>query len=434
MHRDLVPSRVLVALLLAGCTAGGTVGDGTEPTQANDLALAGTPVTFQTTMSGQFLCAENGGGGAVSADRGAAQGWETFGLVDQNGGALQSGDLVFLQTSSGQYLMAQDGGGGALVASSPNQLDWESFRVVKQGGSGAIQGGDVVGLQTKVSGKWISATNGGGSTVNANGAALSTWEAFRIGMSGGAPPPPPPPPPPNTWHLVWQDEFDGNALDESKWSYEVQRPGWVTHELENYTTRRPENVRVENGHLVIEGRRDWFGGYEYSSGRIKTQGHASWTYGRVEARMQLPGGWGTWPAFWMMPDDFSRGWPACGEIDIMEEVGYDQDNVHATTHSLSYNWQRPEQRTSTYGVGGMTTAYHVYAAEWTTEGIDFYVDGHRYFTSPNDHTGDDAWPFHKRFYVILNLAIGGDWGGARGVDPNIWPRQMLVDYVRVYQK
>jgi beta-glucanase (GH16 family) len=266
--------------------------------------------------------------------------------------------------------------------------------------------------------------------VTASGAALSTWEAFRIGLGGAAPPPPPP----STWRLVWQDEFDGNSLDESKWSYDVQRPGWVNHELENYTYRRPENVRVENGHLVIEGRRDYYQGYEYSSGRIKTNGHASWTYGRIEARIQVPGGWGTWPAFWMMPDDFSRGWPACGEIDIMEEVGYDQDNLHATTHSLAYNWQRPEQRTSTFHVGGMTTAYHVYAVEWTTEKLDFFVDGTKYFTSPNDHTGDDAWPFHKNFYVILNLAIGGDWGGAQGVDPNTWPRQLLVDYVRVYQK
>lgn len=136
----------------------------------------------------------------------------------------------------------------------------------------------------------------------------------------------------------------------------------------------------------------------------------------------------------MMPDNQSRGWPACGEIDIMEEVGYDQDSIHATTHSQAYNWKSTKQRTAAKTVSGVTTGYHTYALEWFPDHIDMFVDGQKYFTSPNDNTGDDAWPFNKNFHIILNLAIGGDWGGAQGVDPNIWPRQMLVDYVRVYQK
>jgi beta-glucanase (GH16 family) len=296
-----------------------------------------------------------------------------------------------------------------------------------------VNSGDVVGLQTE-NGKWISAENGGGGTVYAYGAALGPWESFIYdthgeddnGGDGGTLP--------AGWRLVWQDEFDGARLDESKWSWEVQRPGWVNQELENYTDHRDENARVENGHLVIEGRRDWYSGYEYSSARLKTQGKASWTYGRVEAKIKLPGGWGTWPAFWMMPEDFSRGWPACGEIDIMEEVGYDKDSIHGSTHSLKYNWMASQQRTGATGVSGATTDYHVYAIEWYPDQIDFYADGRKYYSSPNDNTGDDAWPFHKNFYIILNLAIGGSWGGAQGVDPNIWPRQMLVDYVRVYQK
>jgi beta-glucanase (GH16 family) len=216
-------------------------------------------------------------------------------------------------------------------------------------------------------------------------------------------------------------------------AYEVQRPGWVNHELQNYTNRRWENARIENGALVIEARRDGYGG-EYSSARLKTQGKASWTHGRIEARIQLPSGWGTWPAFWMMPDDQSRGWPACGEIDIMEHVGYDPDVVHATTHTKAHNHLNGQQRQGTTGVPGATAGYRTYVVEWYPGKMSFFVDGRQFHTSPNDGTGDDAWPFNKNFHIILNLAVGGDWGGARGVDPNIWPRQMRVDYVRVYQR
>jgi beta-glucanase (GH16 family) len=432
--QHLVPSPLLAALLLAGCDASGTIVDtpvDTEPWIGP--ALTGSAVTLQADVKGQYLCAENGGGGAVNANRPQPRAWETFGLIDRDGGDLVSGDLVLLQSATGRYLMAVNGGGGELNATSENQLDWETFRIIKRSGTGTIANGDVVGLQTLVSGRWVSAQDGGGGGVNASAATFGSWESFRLGM-GGTAPPPAPSPPTSDWKLVWHDEFDGPEIDESKWSYEVKGPGWVNHELQSYTYRRRENARIENGALVIEGRHDGYNGSEYSSARLHTAGHASWKYGRIEARMQLSGGRGTWPAFWMMPNDFSRGWPACGEIDIMEEVGYDQDSIHATTHSKSYNWQRAEQRTSSTLVNGVTTGYHVYAAEWGSEGIDFFVDGRKYFSSPNDHTGEDAWPFDKSFYVILNLAIGGDWGGAQGVDPDAWPRQMKVDYVRVYQR
>lgn len=241
-------------------------------------------------------------------------------------------------------------------------------------------------------------------------------------------------PSPDGWRLVWSDEFNGSEIDGSKWTYDVHGPGWVNHELQNYTNNRRENARVENGHLVIEARKDGFQGHDYSSARLKTQGKASWTYGRIEARIQLPSGVGTWPAFWMMPDNQSRGWPACGEIDIMEHVGYDQDWINATTHSNTYSWRSSTQRTAKTLVPGVTTGYHVYALEWYPDRIDMFVDGKKYYTSPNDNTGDDAYPFNKNFHIILNLAVGGDWGGIKGVDANIWPKQMLVDYVRVYQK
>ncbi|MFT3776438.1 MAG: glycoside hydrolase family 16 protein [Minicystis sp.] len=417
---------VLVLVGAPSC-ASRDIEDGSDDVSTVEDALATqvSGVTFETQLKSRFVGAQDNGGGAVIATATVAQAWETFTLIDKNGGSLVSGDEVFIKTGGGQYFQALDGGGSTLNAASYNQLGWETFRIVKVNGSGVIHSGDVIGLQAVTKGTWVSAQNGGGGPVFAYGSALGDWEKLVINLGSTTP---------SGWKLVWSDEFDGSSIDASKWSYEVQSPGWVNHELQAYTDHRAANARVENGHLVIEGRHDWYNGAEYTSARLKTQGKASWKYGRVEARIQLPGGWGTWPAFWMMPDDQSRGWPACGEIDIMEEVGYDQDSIHATTHSKTYNWKGTQQRTAATNVGGVTTGYHVYALEWFPDHMDMFVDGQKYFTSPNDNTGDDAWPFDKNFHIILNLAIGGDWGGAQGVDPNIWPRQMLVDYVRVYQR
>jgi beta-glucanase (GH16 family) len=414
--------------LVAACTDE-SVPDDDEQLNAPVVLATESTVTLRTRLQNRYIAAQNNGGGAVTATATVPQAWETFTLLDENNGALNSGDIVGLRAGNGQFVQAVNGGGSTVNATGAALLDWERFRIFKQGG-GQIRSGDTIALQTIVSGRWFSAENGGGSTVSANGPAYDTWEQLIITL-GGAPPPPPPPPP--NWRLVWQDEFDGPNIDESKWVYEVRPPYWVNNELQNYTNRRWENARIENGALVIEARRDFFGG-EYSSARLKTAGRASWTYGRVEARLQVPTGYGTWPAFWMMPDNQSRGWPACGEIDVLEHVGYDENRVHSTTHSLRYNWRSPNQRTGSTFVPGATSGFHVYAVEWFPDRIEAYVDGVRYFTSPNDGGGDDSWPFNKNFHIILNLAVGGDWGGARGVDPNIWPRRMTVDYVRVYQR
>jgi beta-glucanase (GH16 family) len=417
----------LAISLSAACTDDATP-DGEEQLSGPVVLATESTVTLRTRLQNRYIAAQNNGGGAVTAVATVPQAWETFTLVDENNGALDSGDIVGLRAGNGQFVQAVNGGGGAVNATGAALLDWERFRIFKQGG-GQVRSGDTIALQTIVSGRWLSAENGGGSTVSANGPAYDTWEQLVITL-GGAPPPPPPPP---SWRLVWQDEFDGPNIDESKWVYEVRGPGWVNNELQNYTNRRWENARIENGALVIEARRDFFGG-EYSSARLKTAGRASWTYGRVEARLQVPTGYGTWPAFWMMPDNQSRGWPACGEIDVMEHVGYDENRIHSTTHSLRYNWRSPNQRTASTFVPGATGGFHVYAVEWYPDRIEAFVDGVRYFTSPNDGGGDDSWPFNKNFHIILNLAVGGDWGGARGVDPNIWPKRMTVDYVRVYQR
>ena len=161
----------------------------------------------------------------------------------------------------------------------------------------------------------------------------------------------------------------------------------------------------------------------------------SWTYGYMEAAIWLPKGKGTWPAFWMMPDDFSRGWPGCGEIDIMEEVGYHANYTSSSIHCKKYYHAIGTQKTHEQYTAGAENGYHVYALEWTPDALIFYVDGKKHFTYNNDKAGDDdTWPFNKDFYLILNLAWGGDWGGSQGVDENALPCTMKVDYVRVFKK
>jgi Beta-glucanase/Beta-glucan synthetase len=241
----------------------------------------------------------------------------------------------------------------------------------------------------------------------------------------------------SAWELFWSDEFDyTGAPDPTKWNYEIQAPGWVNNELQRYTDRL-ENLRVEEGVLIIEGRRDNYQGSEYTSGRIHSQNKGDLLYGRVEVRAKLPAGRGTWPAIWMMPTDYTgygSGWPDSGEIDIMEHVGYDPGLVHATTHNKAYYWVNGMQRKGAVVMPDVTEAFHVYAVEWDEQRMDFYIDNVHYFTYVNDHRGWESWPFDKSFYVILNLAIGGNWGGAAGVDPDIWPRRMEVDYVRMFKR
>jgi beta-glucanase (GH16 family) len=237
-----------------------------------------------------------------------------------------------------------------------------------------------------------------------------------------------------SWTLVWADEFDRDGPpDPAKWSFEVQPPGWVNDELENYTDRA-ENAHVEGGHLVIEARRDSYGGHTYSSARLHTAGKADLLYGRIEVRAKLPQGRGTWPAIWMMPTDNHYGWwPQSGELDIMEHVGHDPGVVHASAHTAKYYWKNNNQKTATIVVSDFATAYHLYSLEWYFDHVDAFVDDIKYFTFSDEHSGWEAWPFDQRFHVILNVAIGGVWGGAQGVDDAIFPQRMEIDYVRLYR-
>lgn len=260
-----------------------------------------------------------------------------------------------------------------------------------------------------------------------------------------------------TWQLVWAEEFNYTGLpDSTKWGYEK---GFIRNrELQYFTVRRKQNARVVNGVLIIEGHKERYpnpayvpGADEwqrrrevakYTSASLTTRGKAAWTYGRFEVRAKLPSGRGTWPAIWMLPVRTTYGddyWPDNGEIDIMEHVGFAPDTVKATAQTAAYNHTKGTHYSTTFYLPTARTAFNVYALEWTPEEIRGYVNGQHYFTFKNERLTDPEadwrqWPFDQPFYLILNLAIGGSWGGAQGVDPSIWPQRLVIDYVRVYQR
>jgi beta-glucanase (GH16 family) len=237
--------------------------------------------------------------------------------------------------------------------------------------------------------------------------------------------------------LVWADEFDKAGLpDPARWGYDVGGSGWGNNELQYYTKSRTENARVEGGNLIIEARKEPFENRNYTSARLITQNTATWTYGRIEVRAKLPAGRGTWPAIWMLGKNISTvNWPLCGEIDIMEHVGYDEGVVHGTIHSEAYNHTKGTQKEGKINVPDATSAFHVYAIDWSAGKIEFYVDDKTYYTAHRADLGSQTaqWPFGAPFFLLLNVAVGGNWGGQKGVDESIWPRRMEVDYVRVYQ-
>jgi len=232
----------------------------------------------------------------------------------------------------------------------------------------------------------------------------------------------------------WADEFDysGNP-DTNRWSYDVGGHGWGNNELQYYTMFG-RNASVEQGKLVITALREPFEGLNYTSARLVSKYKGDLLYGRVEVKARIPSGRGTWPAIWMLPTDWEYGgWPSSGEIDIMEHVGYNQDVIHISTHCEAYYWILGNQKTATRKIENASTEYHTYRVDWTPFTIRGYIDDELIFSNRNEGTGYKAWPFDKRFHLLLNIAVGGAWGGQQGVDDSIFPATMDVDYVRFYR-
>jgi beta-glucanase (GH16 family) len=243
------------------------------------------------------------------------------------------------------------------------------------------------------------------------------------------------------WTIVWSDEFNGpngSAVDPAKWVVETGGDGWGNNELEYYTGRS-ENVRVENGNLVIEARAEKYKGADgvskdYTSARIKTLGKFARTYGRFESRLKMPAGQGMWPAFWMMGDDIDRvGWPTCGEIDIMENIGKEPSVNHGSIHGPGFTGDVGiEAHYTLPGGKKFSDDFHTYAMEWEPDVIRFYVDDVLYATETKTSLrAGQRWAFDHPFFLLLNVAVGGDWPGSPDASTK-FPQTMLVDYVRVY--
>lgn len=261
--------------------------------------------------------------------------------------------------------------------------------------------------------------------------------------TGSPTPTPTPTPAPGPWQLTWSDEFDGadgSRPDESRWTYDLGGGGFGNQELETYTNRA-ENADIEKGALVITARSEHYTGTDgiardYTSARLKTQGLFGQTYGRFEARIQIPKGQGLWPAFWMLGADVSGvGWPTCGEVDIMENIGREPMTVHGTFHGPGYS--------GADGIGmafmsadgkPFADGYHVYAVEWEPTEIRWYVGDHLYETRrTSDLPGGARWVFNHDFFLLLNVAVGGSWPGSPDAT-STFPQTMRVDYVRVYKR
>ena len=245
---------------------------------------------------------------------------------------------------------------------------------------------------------------------------------------------------PEGYSLVWCDEFNVDGKPGSDWVIENQSAGWVNNELQTYTSREVDGkltLEVKDGYLHVNCFKGSDG--KIYSGRMNAKPGTGWTYGYIEASINLPSGKGTWPAFWMMPSNVdwsSNPWPFCGEIDIMEEVGVDANRVSSSLHTGNYNHTKGTQKTHEMYLAGAEGEFHTYAVEWTEDAITTYVDGNVQLKATKAEMGNDhaSWPFHYAFYPIVNLAWGGDWGGYAGVNEAALPVTMLVDYVRVFQK
>lgn len=242
------------------------------------------------------------------------------------------------------------------------------------------------------------------------------------------------------WVVVWSDEFEGEGLvDSTKWTYDLGNWGWGNNELQYYTEKRLKNARQENGNLIIEAHKNDMG-EAWTSARLTTRGKETFRYGKIEMRAKVPVRKGNWAAGWTLGDSYvdEKSWPYCGEIDILESVGYELDDVtgdgkaHASIHCGAYYFKLGNQPTSTLEVADMHDSFHTYSIEWLPTGIKAFVDDQLYFEY-NDTSSDLAWPYDEPQNIILNLAMGGGWGGAQGMDETVTNQKFVLDYVRVYE-
>lgn len=235
--------------------------------------------------------------------------------------------------------------------------------------------------------------------------------------------------------IVWSDEFNYSGLpDSTKWSYDTGGHGWGNNEKQYYTQSRTSNAMVKDGVLHITAVKESYNGAAYTSARLVSKNKGDWKYGRFEIKAKMPKGRGLWPAIWMLPSSLKYGnWPLSGEIDIMEHVGYVPDSVYGTVHTGAYNHTIGTQKGASVFRKDLADVFHVYTLDWNEQGIKIYIDDKLLFTYSNEKKTYREWPFDQPFHLLLNVAVGGNWGGKMGIDDTVFPQTMLVDYVRVYQ-
>lgn len=386
-------------------------------------APVGQTIWIKSSATGQFVSADQDRGAyaPLVADRPIAQGWEQFQVIDVGGGyvALKSiGNGLFVSADQARGAYAP------LVADRGAPDTWEHFLWADLQGS-------TFTLKGRVTDKFVCAdlNRGDYAPLVSDRTAASTWETFSWGVVGSNPPIGAPPGFPN---LIWADEFNGAAIDGANWTYDLGASGWGNNELQNYTNRT-ENARIENGSLVIEARNDNFGGSAYSSARMKTQGRRTFGVNTwVEARLKVPEGQGIWPAFWMLGSSISTvGWPSCGEIDIMELRGQNPYENIGTMH-----WANADGSHASYGNNitspvSFAAGYHTFAISRTPTAIKWYLDGVQYHEANIAGGINSTSEFQGQFFVILNVAVGGNFVGPPNASTT-FPQRLTVDYVRVW--
>jgi len=356
------------------------------------------------------------GSAGSSAQSGATNGGDT------NGGA--AGSLPGVAGTEVNQAGASVGGAANAGAANAGAANGGAKNGGAAGTGGAKNGGAANGGAKNGGAAGANASGAGG---NSAGAAAGTGGAAPGGCTSST----------AGYKLVWSDEFNGamgTAVDSTKWTFDVGGNGWGNNELEYYTSGTSNAAMDGAGNLVITAKQESKDGKNYTSARLKTQGLKTFTYGRIEARMKISQGQGLWPAFWMLGNDIgSNPWPACGEIDIMENVGKEPNIIHATVHGPGYSAGAGPTKQYTLPAP-VASAFHVFAIEWELNTIRWYVDDTLYSTkTPSDIPSGATWVYAHPFFIIMNLAVGGGWPGNPDATTT-FPQQLQVDYVRVCQK
>lgn len=388
---------------------------------AQAAAPVGQTIWIRASANGLFTSADQNRGtfAPLVADRTAVDAWEQFQVLDAGGGFI-----AFRSVGTGLIVSADQARAAwaPLVADRPTIGTWEQFTWTDVAG-GAFT------LRGRGNNLFVSADLNRGAALVSDRPSASTWEQFTWGAVGSQPPAGAPP---GFSRLVWSDEFNGTTISSANWGFDLGGGGWGNNELENYTNRSV-NARIENGSLVIEARRENFGGNAYTSARLKTQGKQSFGINTwVEARINAPEGQGIWPAFWMLGNSISTvGWPSCGEIDIMEIQGQNPLRNFGTIHWADQNGNHVSFGGIFNSSSSLTAGFHTFAISRTATSIKWYVDRVQYAEANISGGINSTSEFQAPFFIILNVAVGGNFAGNPD-GSTVFPQQMQVDWVRVW--